>query len=58
MRDIDVGETQGLEVTAEMTSGQSVKGGEERLKQSRAKNLGTKTLVSKGQFPGMIYTQS
>lgn len=58
MRDIDVGETQGLEVTAEMTSGPSVKGGEEGLKQSMAINLGTKTVMSKGQFPGMIYTQS
>lgn len=58
MRDIDVGETQGLEVTAEMTSGQNVKGGKEGLKQSMATSLGTKTVMSKEQFPGMIYTQS
>lgn len=32
VRDIDVGDSQGPEVTAEMTSGQNVKDGEEGLK--------------------------
>lgn len=49
-----VGHSQGPQVNVEITSGQCVKNGKERLKSDMAFGFGTKTMMNMRKVAGMI----